>query len=69
MATAPALRAPLDPGDATVVAIIAAGGLTSVLDRRTRRANKQRIRQLTEHSGPIVPVLRTAINDAASGLA
>lgn len=58
----------LDPADATVVAIIAAGGLTSVLDGRTRRANKHRIRQLTEHSGPIVPALRAAINDAASGL-
>ncbi len=66
-----ALNEPIDTvdrADATVVAIIAVGGLTSVLDRRTRRANKQRIRQLTEHSGPIVPALRAAINDAASGL-
>lgn len=59
----------VDSADASVVAIIAAGGLTSVLDRRTRRANKQRIRQLTEHSGPIVPALRRSISDAASGLA
>ncbi|WP_053719108.1 GOLPH3/VPS74 family protein [Saccharothrix sp. NRRL B-16348] len=57
----------IDPADAALVAIIAAGDLTLVLDRKTRRANKQRIQELTELSGPIGPALRKAIQAAAVG--
>ncbi|AVT37154.1 GPP34 family phosphoprotein [Plantactinospora sp. BB1] len=67
-----ALNQPLDridPADAATVAIVAAGGLDLVLDRRTRRANKQRIEQLAEQSGPIVPGLHQSIQAAAAGIA
>jgi hypothetical protein len=57
----------VDPADAALVAIIAAGGLTLVLDRNIRRANKRRIEHLTELSGPIGPALHKTIQDAAIG--
>jgi hypothetical protein len=58
-----------DPGDAALVAIVAAGDLTLVLDRKTRRANKRRIEQLTELSGPVGPALRKSIEAAAAAAA
>jgi hypothetical protein len=64
-----ALKQPIDridPADAALVAIVAAADLTHVLDRRTRRAYKRRIQELTALSGPIGPALRKAIRDAAS---
>lgn len=57
----------IDPADAALVAIIAAGDLTLVLDRKTKRANKQRIQELTELSGPIGPALHKSIQAAAIG--
>ncbi|TDB70817.1 GPP34 family phosphoprotein [Micromonospora sp. KC723] len=57
----------IDPADAALVAIIAAGDLTLVLDRKTQRANKQRIQELTKLSGPIGPALYKAIQAAAIG--
>ncbi|BCJ69545.1 GOLPH3/VPS74 family protein [Polymorphospora rubra] len=57
----------IDPADAALVAIIAAGDLTLVLDRKTQRANKQRIQELTELSGPIGPALHKSIQAAAIG--
>lgn len=57
----------IDPADAILVAIVAAGDLTLVLDRRTRRANKRRIADLTDLSGPIGPALRRSIEAAALG--
>jgi hypothetical protein len=63
-----ALKKPLgriDPADAALVANVAAGDLGLVLDRRTRRANKRRIQELTELSGPVGPALRTSIQEAA----
>ncbi|MEV7231346.1 GPP34 family phosphoprotein [Polymorphospora sp. NPDC051019] len=65
-----ALRKPIgsiDPADAALVAIIAAADLNLVLDRKTRRANKQRIQELTKLSGPIGPALRKSIQAAAIG--
>jgi hypothetical protein len=62
-----ALKNPLgrvDPADAALVAIVAAAGLGLVLDRKTRRANKRRIQELTGLSGPIGPALRKSIEDA-----
>jgi len=55
-----------DPADAALVAIVAAGDLSLVLDRRTKRANKRRIRELTELSGPIGPALRKSIEAEAA---
>lgn len=57
----------IDSADAALVAIVAAGDLTLVLDRGTRRANKQRIQELTKLSGPIGPALRKSIQAAAVG--
>lgn len=57
----------IDPADAALVAIVAAGDLTLVLDRKTQRANKRRIQELTKLSGPIGPALRGAIQAAAIG--
>jgi len=65
-----ALKNPIgrtDLADAALVAIVAAGDLKLVLDRRTRRANKRRIQELTDLSGPIGPALRKSIQaDAAA---
>ena len=57
----------IDPADAALVAIIAAGDLKLVLDRKTERANKQRIQELTKLSGPIGPALHKSIQAAAIG--
>jgi len=65
-----ALKKPIDRidrADAALVAIVAAGDLSLVLDRKTRRANKRRVQQLTELSGPIGPALRSSIQAAAAG--
>lgn len=65
-----ALKKPIgriDPADAALVAIIAAGELTLVVDRKTRRAHKRRIRELTELSGPIGPALRRSVQATSSG--
>jgi hypothetical protein len=63
-----ALKNPIgrtDPADAALVAIVAAGDLKLALDRKTKRANKRRIRELTELSGPIGPALHKAIQAAS----
>ncbi len=57
----------VDPADAALVAIVAAGDLRVVLDRRTARAHKRRIKELTELSGPVGPALEQSIRDAAIG--
>ncbi|MFC7531694.1 GPP34 family phosphoprotein [Actinoplanes sp. GCM10030250] len=65
-----ALKTPVgrvDPADAALVAVVAAGNLGLALDRRTRRAEKRRIRDLTHLSGPIAPALHSSIRDAALG--
>jgi hypothetical protein len=56
----------VDPADAALVAIVAAGDLRLVLDRRTKRANKRRLQELTELSGPIGPALHKAIQAAVA---
>ena len=64
-----ALRNPIDrvdPADAALVAIVAWGDLTLVLDRSTRRANKRRISELTALSGPAGPALRKSIQASAA---
>ncbi|GIJ50218.1 hypothetical protein Val02_71040 [Virgisporangium aliadipatigenens] len=65
-----ALKKPIgrvDPADAALAAIVAAGDLTLVLDRGTRRVHKRRIQELTALSGPAVPALRAAVEAAAVG--
>jgi hypothetical protein len=67
-----ALKKPIgrvDPADAALVAIVAAGDLTLVLDRRTRRANRRRIHELTELSGPVGSALRESVEAAAAAAA
>jgi hypothetical protein len=56
----------IDTADAALVAIVAAGDLKLVLDRKTKRANKRRIQVLTDLSGPIGPALRKSIAAAAA---
>jgi hypothetical protein len=63
------LHRPIDrveEADAALVAILAAGGLSLVLDRQTRRDDKRRIQALTAMSGPIAPALKRAIEAAES---
>ncbi|MEU4421697.1 GPP34 family phosphoprotein [Actinoplanes sp. NPDC024001] len=67
-----ALRSPLGrvtPADAALVAVVAAGGLSLVLDRKARRVHKRRIKELTELSGPVGPALRKSNQDAAMAAA
>ena len=67
-----ALKKPVgrvDPADAALVAIVAAGDLGIVLDRRARREGKRRIKELTEVSGPIAPALRGWIETSGSAAA
>jgi len=67
-----ALRNPVgrtDPADAALVAVVAAGELNLVLDRRTRRANRRRIQELTALTGPVGPALRKSVQDAAAASA
>jgi hypothetical protein len=59
-----ALKKPMgriDPADAALVAIVAVGALNLVLDGKTKRANRRRIQELTELSGPIGPALSRAL--------
>ncbi|GAA4971307.1 GOLPH3/VPS74 family protein [Actinoplanes utahensis] len=56
--------------DAARVAVVAAGGLGLVLDRKARRAAKRRIQELTVLTGPAGPALRKSIeatNSSAGG--
>lgn len=65
-----ALKDPMsrvDPTDAALVAIVVAGELNLVLDRRARRDAKRRIQELTDLSGPIGPALRKSIEASAAG--
>jgi hypothetical protein len=65
-----ALKKPVgrvDPADAALVAIVAAGRLSLVLDGKTTRANKRRIQELTALSGPVAPALRQALEAAEAG--
>ncbi|MEV6601138.1 GPP34 family phosphoprotein [Actinoplanes sp. NPDC051346] len=59
----------VDPADAALVTIVAAAELNLVVDRKARRANKRRIQELAELTGPIGPALRKSIQAAASAAA
>ena len=65
-----ALRAPssqLDPAGAALVALAAAVEMGFVLDRRTRREHKARIKQCMELAGPAATGLRKLIQQRRSG--
>lgn len=67
-----ALKNPMsrvDPADAVLVAIVAAGQLSLVLDRRARRDARKRLQELTDLSGPIGPALRKSIEASAAASA
>ncbi|GIE77288.1 hypothetical protein Aph02nite_32380 [Actinoplanes philippinensis] len=67
-----ALKDPInrvDPADATLVAIVVAGQLSLVVDRRARQDAKRRIQELTDLSGPIGPALRKSIQASAAAAA
>jgi hypothetical protein len=51
----------LDPRDAALVALAAAGGLRTAFDRRTAREQKARIAELSTVAGPAVPAVRKVI--------
>lgn len=62
-----ALRSPVaqvDPRDAALVALAAAGDLRTALPRPVRRRNRDRIEQLSAHTGPIAKTLRSAVQAA-----
>jgi hypothetical protein len=64
------LRAPssqLDPAGAALVALAAAVEMGFVLDRRTRREHKARIKQCMEIAGPAATGLRKLIQQRRSG--
>ncbi|MEN3356534.1 MAG: hypothetical protein V7637_516 [Mycobacteriales bacterium] len=54
----------LDPRDAALVALAAAGEARAALPRSAVRQHKDRIDQLTEAAGPAAPALRKAIKHA-----
>jgi hypothetical protein len=67
-----ALRDPVgqvDPRDAALVALAAAGELKTVLPRARRRQHKERIARLSERVGPVPKALRKAIQAAQAAAA
>jgi hypothetical protein len=59
----------LDPRDAALVALAAAGELKVVLPRALRRANKRRIEELGEIAAPVPRALTKAIQSARAAAA
>jgi hypothetical protein len=67
-----ALRDPVgqvDPRDAALVALAAAGDLKTVFPRARRRQHKERIARLNEHTGPVAKALRKAVQAAQAAAA
>ncbi|HEX6678659.1 MAG TPA: GPP34 family phosphoprotein [Actinomycetes bacterium] len=63
----PAAR--VDPSDAALVALAAAGELPPAISRRQRREHRQRIARLSERAGPAVPALRRVIQQLRASAA
>ncbi|MGI8336121.1 GOLPH3/VPS74 family protein [Actinomadura scrupuli] len=59
----------LDPLDAALVALAAAGEIRTVMPRSVRRANKRRIAELSEAAGPVPRALSKAIQGARAAAA
>ena len=66
-ATMPA--ASVEPRDAAMVALAAAGELSTVLPRAQRREHKQRIAELTEVTGPVAAALRKVLQQLKASAA
>ncbi len=63
----PAAR--VDPADAALVALAAAGELSTAVSRRQRREHRQRIASLGERAGPAVPALRKVLQQLRASAA
>jgi hypothetical protein len=63
----PAAR--VDPGDAALVALAAAGELSTAISRRQRREHRQRIARLSERAGPAAPALRKVLQQLRASAA
>jgi hypothetical protein len=63
----PAAR--VEPADAGLVALAAAGELSTAISRRQRREHRQRIARLSERAGPAVPALRKVIQQLRASAA
>ena len=61
--------AAVDPADAALVALAAAGELSTAIPRRRRREQRQRIAQLGERTGPAVPALRRVLQQLRASAA
>jgi hypothetical protein len=59
----------LDPMDTAAAALAAAAKLGTVMPRARRRDHRQRITELTEHTGPAAGALRQAIRDKEAAAA
>ena len=59
----------VEPRDAALVALAAAGELGTVANRRMRREHKDRISKLSLIAGPAVPALRAVLRDEAAAAA
>lgn len=62
-------RADVDPRDAAVVALAAAGGLRKIVSKNQKLENRSRIAKLSELAGPAVPALRKVRRDARTAAA
>lgn len=60
---------PVGERTAALVALAAAAGMRTVLPRARRRANRERIAQLTERTGPVPTVLRKVLRDLRAAAA
>ncbi|RJL22735.1 GOLPH3/VPS74 family protein [Bailinhaonella thermotolerans] len=58
-----------DEREAATVALCVTGDLKRVLDRRARRAHKDRIAKIVAQAGPVPPALRKAIRDSQAAAA
>jgi hypothetical protein len=61
--------AAVDPADAALVALAAAGELPTAIPRRRRRQHRRRIAQLSERTGPAVPALRRVLQQLRASAA
>ncbi|HEY2960515.1 MAG TPA: GPP34 family phosphoprotein [Actinomycetota bacterium] len=61
--------AAVDPGDAALVALAAAGELSTAIPRRRRREHRRRIAALSERTGPVAPALRRVLQQLRASAA
>jgi Golgi phosphoprotein 3 (GPP34) len=59
----------VEPRDAALVALAAAGELSTAIPRRQRREHRQRIARLAERTGPAAPALRKVLQQVRASAA